>query len=373
MTKIERIGTRKQMNCGMFCEIIEYKYNDDITVLFDDGTIMEHRKYSEFKNGKIKNHNIKLALYDRIGEESISADGLVIKIIEYRSAKDIDILVVSDNRIIKSKAYKDFKDGNIHVNSCIKNKENLIGLENINKYGESFKIIDYEDYLNITVEFDNGYTMKTSSGSFRNKRCYSPYAKTSYGIGFIGDGKYNSNSDIKMYGMWSGIFTRCYNKKYQKDKPTYIGCSIDEQWCNFQNFAEWYVSNYYELGDENMQLDKDILYKNNKIYSKATCLIVPQRINTMFTSCKTVRGKYPIGVNYKNNKYYVRLNTIEKSGENCRIDLGYFSTPEEAFYAYKQAKESYIKQVADEYKSKYSNFPQKLYNAMYSYEVEITD
>lgn len=65
--------------------------------------------------------------------------------------------------------------------------------------------------------------------------------------------------------------------------------------------------------------------------------------------------------------------SISAEGEKRSSWLGSFSTPEEAFYAYKQAKESYIKQVADEYKSKYPNFPKKLYDAMYSYEVEITD
>ena len=40
---------------------------------------------------------------------------------------------------------------------------------------------------------------------------------------------------------------------------------------------------------------------------------------------------------------------------------------------YKKAKEQYIKQVADEYKAEYPEFPQKLYDAMYAYEVEITD
>ena len=40
---------------------------------------------------------------------------------------------------------------------------------------------------------------------------------------------------------------------------------------------------------------------------------------------------------------------------------------------YKKFKESYIKQVADDYANKYPNFPDKLYNAMYNYEVEITD
>ena len=46
---------------------------------------------------------------------------------------------------------------------------------------------------------------------------------------------------------------------------------------------------------------------------------------------------------------------------------------EEAFKLYKNSKENNIKQVADQYKQKYPNFPQKLYDAMYSYEVEITD
>ena len=43
---------------------------------------------------------------------------------------------------------------------------------------------------------------------------------------------------------------------------------------------------------------------------------------------------------------------------------------EEAFKSYKTFKEKYIKQVADEYKDK---IPKKLYDAMYRYEVEITD
>ena len=39
----------------------------------------------------------------------------------------------------------------------------------------------------------------------------------------------------------------------------------------------------------------------------------------------------------------------------------------------KSLSEIYTKEVADEYKLKYPTFPQKLYDAMYSYEVEITD
>ena len=52
------------------------------------------------------------------------------------------------------------------------------------------------------------------------------------------------------------------------------------------------------------------------------------------------------------------------------MNLGRFNTPEEAFYTYKEAKEKEIKRVADLYKDR---IPQKLYDAMYNYEVEITD
>ena len=50
--------------------------------------------------------------------------------------------------------------------------------------------------------------------------------------------------------------------------------------------------------------------------------------------------------------------------------LGLFPNQQEAFYAYKKAKEKYIKEVADLYKN---IIPQKVYDAMYSYQVEITD
>lgn len=45
-------------------------------------------------------------------------------------------------------------------------------------------------------------------------------------------------------------------------------------------------------------------------------------------------------------------------------------TPEEAFQVYKVAKETYIKEVADEWKDKINP---KVYQAMYNYQVEITD
>ena len=114
------------------------------------------------------------------------------------------------------------------------------------------------------------------------------------------------------------------------------------------------------------ELDKDILIKGNKVYSPETCCFVPQEINCLFTNCKSVRGKYPIGVTKTvNGKYKARIN---KNGD--RIDLGLFDTPEEAFQVYKIAKELHIKEVADKWRGQIT---EPCYEAMYAYEVEITD
>lgn len=189
--------------------------------------------------------------------------------------------------------------------------------------------------------------------------------------GYIGQGSYNSKRNGQHtveYLKWHRMFYRCYSKAYLKDKPTYRGCSVSNEWYNFQEFAKWFNENKWSK--DCIVLDKDILCKQNKIYSPDTCILVDQRINSLLLKHQNDRGEYPIGVIYKplNNKYQARCNMMDK-----RQSLGLYNTPEEAFRAYKKFKELYIKQVADEYKSKYPNFPERLYNAMYSYQVEITD
>ena len=53
-----------------------------------------------------------------------------------------------------------------------------------------------------------------------------------------------------------------------------------------------------------------------------------------------------------------------------KIRLGYFSTPEEAFQIYKEAKEAYIKEVANKWKDQ---IDPRAYEALMNYQVEITD
>ena len=190
----------------------------------------------------------------------------------------------------------------------------------------------------------------------------------------MGEGKYNpyENSKLtKCYDAWRSMLQRCYGSKYKRKHSTYKECEVCEEWHNFQTFAHWYNDNYYEIPGERMHLDKDILFKGNKIYSPKTCIFVPNRINTLFVKCDKSRGDDPIGMTLTPSGTY-QVQCSNGYGEN--IYLGTYSNKEEAFRVYKRYKEKIIKEVIVSYEGiipepHYS----KLKKAMYSYRVEIDD
>lgn len=232
------------------------------------------------------------------------------------------------------------------------------------------EIIEYINANNITIKFLNSGFIKynTTWRHFNSGNIRDPYHPSIYDRGYIGEGEYKAikRNTNKCYIVWNGMLRRCHDKEYHKKEPTYVGCAIYDEWLNFQNFAKWYDKNYYEINNERMALDKDILIKGNKLYSPETCIFVPQRINSLFTSRRNFRGELPIGVYYRNKKFWARCN----DGSGKDIYLGNFNNKIDAFNAYKEYKEKLIRQVAEEYKNK---IPEKLYNAMYRWKVEITD
>ena len=170
---------------------------------------------------------------------------------------------------------------------------------------------------------------------------------------------------------WYDMIHRCYNTKFHVRNPQYEGCEVCEEWLNYFNFKVWYESHYY--GDTTLDLDKDILYKGNKIYSPETCCLVPHNINTLFLNSKKNRGDLPIGVYLDKDKRYPTAQEKYRAymTYQCKsIKLGSFKTPEEAFQRYKEAKEKLIKETAEQYKGK---IPNKVYQAMINWQIEPTD
>jgi hypothetical protein len=239
----------------------------------------------------------------------------------------------------------------------------------LNKRGFEMIVEEYNGSGDMLVRFsESGNLVKTTYQSFKNGSVKNVYDKNIYGVGYFGEGEYKGRINgklSKVYNTWVQMIHRCYSEYLQKKQPAYIGCSVAEEWHNFQNFAKWYDENYYEIEVEMMCLDKDILVKGNKHYSPETCIFVPKAINNLFIrrSVKTL----PIGVSKFRDKYQAYChNPIDSKLQY----LGVFDISEEAFNAYKSYKEQIIKEVAESYKSR---IPVTLYDALTNYKVEITD
>ena len=251
-----------------------------------------------------------------------------------------------------------------------------IGEEKVNKFGSKMIIKEYRKYSDIDVYFpEYDWTFKyTRYDHFKNGTIKCPYEPRICGIGYLGEGKYKAKENGKNtdeYKIYYDMLRRCYDPKFHERNPAYKGCKVEDYLLNFQNMGEWINKNYYEVPGETMCLDKDILYKGNKVYSRETCIFVPQRINTLFTKCDKSRGNNPIGVDQLPSGNY-QVECCNGYGE--QLYLGTYSTKEQAFRVYKEYKEKVIKEVIDSYEGKIPEpFYSRLKEAMYNYEVEIDD
>lgn len=275
------------------------------------------------------------------------------------------VIIKLDNNITHISRWTDFNKGVFH-----RKNTSRIGEKNYNNQGSQMTIIKYNNYHDVDVMFQTGYVANSVDyDSFKDGTIKDLLFPSVFGIGYFGVGDYTAYSEcsgVKIHQVWSSMLNRCYNEKFHIIYPTYTDVIVDDKWHNYQVFAKWVTENVYYVPNEKLYLDKDILIKHNKIYSEDRCCFVPREINNLFTKHDSSRGQNVLGVYHKaNNKYVASV---------ARKDLGpyvkTFSSEIEAFNEYKKIKEEYIKYVANKYK-KY--IPQKLYDALVTYNIEISD
>lgn len=174
--------------------------------------------------------------------------------------------------------------------------------------------------------------------------------KPLYGIG-ISDANYvvcqtidGKKKICPFYQVWHSMLQRCYSSKLQVRRPTYLGCTVVEEWHSFMAFRAWMIRQDWQ----GKQLDKDILVAGNKIYSPSACIFVSRSINNLLNDHGSARGEWPIGVFYRiqNKKFqaYCHLNGKQKY-------LGLFLDPHLAHRAWQHFKIKVIQQAAADSKS----------------------
>lgn len=195
-----------------------------------------------------------------------------------------------------------------------------------------------------------------------------------HGVGVYekGDRFFSGTSPFQTreYRAWIAMLRRCYSKTLSKSTSSkytsYRDCTVSENFKNFQYFAEW-CQHQIGFNKVGYSLDKDIIKVGNREYGEDSCVFVPEEINNFVLTLKKVRGAYPVGVylDKRVGKFVARVSDLKEVKW-----LGSFSTPEEAFQAYKIAKENRAKELAIKYEGVVDD---RVTTALNNYTITIDD
>ena len=209
-------------------------------------------------------------------------------------------------------------------------------------YGDA-EVVDIKTNKIITVRFrQTGYEVTTCGGNLVAGAFKDPYHPLVYSVGFVGvplSGQ--AITEPRSYGVWSKMLSRCYNPKSEFfDVYGGAGVTVCEEWRNYQTFRKFFYDDKYRK--DGWQIDKDIMVRNNLVYSPETCAFVPPEVNRAVIVISK-NSCYPQGVDFhkKSGKFRARISIYGKSVEvyrgSCHIG---------AFNNYKVAKEAYLKDLA---------------------------
>lgn len=395
------VGTNKQ---GLTYKVLDAQRMHHIRIQFDDGT--EVTTTNTYLEMGLPLHPTKyrmlpgLLFTDKRGNEF----ELVEKINQFswriRFKKD-GIECTRDTKAIKAGTVTHPTDGKAAVGNTYKTRHGRV------------TVIEVKSAIDVTVQFEDGSTTKTTASDLRKnlvghptsglfigqqlatnsnwnytiEKYISPYevhcrmqdgsleivtAKNAkFGgfkpvmqpsvcdVGYVGQGRFTSGIKVKgedapekIYAYWHRMIGRCFNPNeiVKSTGRRYIFVSVNKEWFNFQNFAEWAIRQpNWNLGYE---LDKDLL-GNGWEYSESNCTFLPADVNIFLSeNWKKDVHDLPIGVNYlKPGTSGAKVGYVSRCHTaKGREYLGYFDDPMDAHYAYKKAKEAYARVLAEKYK-----------------------
>lgn len=228
-----------------------------------------------------------------------------------------------------------------------------------NNYG-LVEILNYINCNSVLVRFKNtGYERYADSASIRRGTVKDMLSPSVFGVGYIGDGNHLPSSTP--YSRWRHMLSRCYYIKYQRySRYGGRGVLVCDEWLNYQNFAGWFNANYIE----GFELDKDLTIPNSKIYSPKTCCFIPQEINSLIVVSGENDNGLPAGVSVGPS---VEFRAFVKR-KSKSVNLGSYGNADDAFLAYKSAKENIVKEIAIEH-YQIGNINKVVYDNLMSWDI----
>jgi len=235
------------------------------------------------------------------------------------------------------------------------------------RFSGKVEVVTYLSIKEVQVLFLNSGKTKWVRGDHLKLGNIKDYHQpTVYGVGVVGDNVTKINGrTTTLYNAWVGILERCYSEKLHKLYPTYLGCTVSDDWKYLDNFKIWFENNYRD----GWEIDKDLLLRGNKLYSAETCRYIPKPLNNLLKENWKLSTKgLPLGVTERYNCKSEPYNASVCLGRSQKVSIGNFRTPELAFSAYKYEKEKYIKDFAERLFTN-GEIDHILYKALINYEV----
>lgn len=348
------VGLRLQTKSGDWYTVLQVKGCNDIRIKFD----IEGIEKTVCK-GNITTGSIRLGKY-RIGQKFKDKNGNDVELINLTKGiatfkwedgytRTCQISVIPAGTLMR-------EEDSIKLNPKIK-----IGSIWSTRDGSSLEVIELLKNQNVKIRFiapveyeDIVQYGNILSGSISNK-----FKPSVCDRGFLGE--YPVDVKSKLYTSWSGMLKRVYNSVTEVAKLNYGNCEVDEKWFYIGNYADWFNK---QIVQDKWQLDKDLLVPGNKIYCEQCCVFLPKEINTFLTNRANHRGEWPIGVTYhaRLGKWQATCSTNGKGNGY----IGIYTSPEEAFAAYKIVKERYARELAEKWKGVIDD---RAYEALLKFDV----
>lgn len=235
----------------------------------------------------------------------------------------------------------------------------------VSNFGTRYEVLEYVDCYNVKVKFLDSFGFEGwfQADSVRKGSVRNPYDKTVHGVGYMGEGNAETvanKSRLVEREAWYAMMSRSYCPKFKSKHRKYSECTVSEDWHCYQNFANWMKNQrFYGLG---YQLDKDLLVRDNKVYSPDTCVLLPAHINQLVQRNISKKGLLPNGVRaVSESTFQATLQTVRGV-----TSVYGFQTVEDAYLKYKEMKEDYVKSVADMW---FGSIDSKAYEALYEWRV----
>ena len=226
-------------------------------------------------------------------------------------------------------------------------KEGFIGT---NSHGEKFVVLKSLPNNMCRVQFLDEHRHEkdadksaVSKGSVKN-----PFRKNVHGVGYMGDGEHTTITSKRQYNIWQGMLERCYYSGHPKHE-SYKDVIVCDEWHNFQNFAEWCLT---QDGFKNkcFEIDKDFMVSGNRTYAPDKCCFIPAAVNSFFLNGRGLTKK---------DKSLGTGVTETPSGtfRTCLNDtkLGTFPSQRQAELAFTNYKKYSLWLLASEFKDQLDN------------------